>query len=408
MSSDFVPVESLVHKAVQYLEKIGYSYSSVKRYHKCWKTLLEICQKRNIRYFCYESCLPIMLAEWRINPLNSVSHFQRFQIRSLKCLHDFQHDGTFSKCYRDKRIPASLFCPETVAEYEKHLKENGLKTSTILNKKHIISHFLQYLSEQNISGLATLSPQLVIQYLKYLENSSFSPSTKGLYLGSIKKFLEFLYLRQDITAPLHRMFIGNSFSKYVRLPSQYKREELKALLSAIDRNSFLGRRDYLVMLLTMQLGIRTGDLCRLEMENIRWETDAIQFVQQKTGKEQILPMPENVKYAMLDYLKNSRPQVPFSQIFIKPRAPHTPYENTNPFYNIVKKYMDIAGISYSGRKHGLHAMRHSLAGNLLTEGVDFPVISGILGHTSTEATMRYAGIDITALRRIALEVPYER
>lgn len=158
----------------------------------------------------------------------------------------------------------------------------------------------------------------------------------------------------------------------------------------------------------MQLGIRSGDLCLLKMENIHWATDSIQFIQQKTGNEQILPMPENVKYALLDYLKNSRPQISSPYIFIRPQAPYTPYENTNPFYKLIGKYMELSGVNYSGKKHGLHAMRHSLAGNLLADGADLPVISGILGHSSTETTMRYTGIDITALRRIALEVTYER
>ena len=87
------------------------------------------------------------------------------------------------------------------------------------------------------------------------------------------------------------------------------------------------------------------------MENIHWATDSIQFIQQKTGNEQILPMPENVKYALLDYLKNSRPQISLPYIFIRPRAPYTPYENTNPFYKLIGKYMELSGVDYSGKKH---------------------------------------------------------
>lgn len=306
--------------------------------------------------------------------------FQRFQIRSLKGLRDFQDHGKFFKCYRDKRQPSALFDSEMLQKYENHLREEGLKESTILSRKYAVSHFLKYQSEQE----AGLSDQFVIKYL------------------------EFLFFRQEISAPLHRLFSGNSFSKYVRLPSKYSQEDLKSILSAVDRDSLLERRDYLVLVLAMQLGIRAGDLCLLKMENIHWATDSIQFIQQKTGNEQILPMPENVKYALLDYLKNSRPQISLPYIFIRPRAPYTPYENTNPFYKLIGKYMELSGVDYSGKKHGLHAMRHSLAGNLLADGADLPVVSGILGHSSTETTMRYAGIDITALRRVALEVTYER
>lgn len=404
MAGNLTPLEHLVQHAVLYLQNNGYSDSSVKRYHKCWKTLLQVCQRECIRYFCYEQCLPLMLMEWQIDPHAPVSPFQRFQIRSLKGLRDFQDHGKFFKCYRDKRQPSALFDSEMLQKYENHLREEGLKESTILSRKYAVSHFLKYQSEQE----AGLSDQFVIKYLDHLQNSPFSPATKGLYLSSIKKYLEFLFFRQEISVPLHRLFSGNSFSKYVRLPSKYSQEDLKSILSAVDRDSLLGRRDYLVLVLAMQLGIRAGDLCLLKMENIHWATDSIQFIQQKTGNEQILPMPENVKYALLHYLKNSRPQISLPYIFIRPRAPYTPYENTNPFYKLIGKYMELSGVDYSGKKHGLHAMRHSLAGNLLADGADLPVISGILGHSSTETTMRYAGIDITALRRVALEVTYER
>lgn len=218
-----------------------------------------------------------MLIEWQINRREPISHYQRFQLRALKCLRDFQDQGKFFKYYKDKIQAPTLFDSEMLQKYENQLREEGLKVSTILNRKYAVSHFLKYQSEQE----AELSHQFVIQYLEYLQNSTFSLATKGIYLNSIKKYLEFLFIKQEITAPLHRLFSGNSFSKYVKLPSKYDQEDLKSILSAVDRDSILGRRDYLVLILAMQLGIRSGDLCRLKMENIQWATNTIQFIQQK-------------------------------------------------------------------------------------------------------------------------------
>ena len=87
------------------------------------------------------------------------------------------------KCYRDKRQPSALFDSEMLQKYENHLREEGLKESTILSRKYAVSHFLKYQSEQE----AGLSDQFVIKYLDHLQNSPFSPATKGLYLSSIKK-----------------------------------------------------------------------------------------------------------------------------------------------------------------------------------------------------------------------------
>lgn len=67
-----------------------------------------------------------------------------------------------------------------------------------------------------------------------------------------------------------------------------------------------------------------------------------------------------------------------------------------------------AGIEVAGKKHGLHSMRYSLASNLLSENTPIPVITGILGHKSSDTTNMYLRIDTSMLHSVALEVPYER
>jgi len=68
--------------------------------------------------------------------------------------------------------------------------------------------------------------------------------------------------------------------------------------------------------------------------------------------------------------------------------------------------MRLAGIrNISQKKHGPHALRHSLAGFLLEKKTPLPVISEVLGHTNTESTKTYLRIDMESLRQCALKVP---
>ena len=147
-----------------------------------------------------------------------------------------------------------FFDSEMLQKYENHLRGEGLKESTILNRKYAVSHFLKYQSEQE----AGLSGQFVIQYLDHLQNSPFSPATKGLYLSSIKNIWNSFFSGRKFPFPCTGCFPGTLSQKYVRLPSKYSQEDLKSILSAVDRDSILGRRDYLVLVLAMQLGIRAG------------------------------------------------------------------------------------------------------------------------------------------------------
>ena len=64
-----------------------------------------------------------------------------------------------------------------------------------------------------------------------------------------------------------------------------------------------------------------------------------------------------------------------------------------------------SGVDVSGRKQGAHALRHSLATNMLQNDVTLPVISSILGHSTTESTKTYLAVDIKHLLECSLEVP---
>ena len=120
----------------------------------------------------------------------------------------------------------------------------------------------------------------------------------------------------------------------------------------------------------------------------------------------VLPMPDSVKYAMIDYLKNSRHKSIDPHIFIRNCAPFLPFASSNSFSDVIKKYMKLAKIDISLRKHGIHSLRHSLADNLLQNDIPLPVITGILGHESSETTKEYLRIDMKKLKSISLEVPY--
>lgn len=73
-------------------------------------------------------------------------------------------------------------------------------------------------------------------------------------------------------------------SKQAKIPSLWSKEELMSLLTAIDRNGPIGKRDYAMILLACILGIRSGDIKRLTFDNFNWENKKVSFIQHKTKK----------------------------------------------------------------------------------------------------------------------------
>lgn len=241
---------------------------------------------------------------------------------------------------------------------------------------------------------------------KSLKN--YSSSTKSGILFTLRDFLKFLYKDNLISKEASNAFPIIVSNKFEKVPSFYSKTEINELLGCVDRGTEIGKRDYAILILAIQLGMRAGDIRKLRMQNIRWEINKIEFIQEKTKNPICLPLTENIKYALLDYLKNSRPKSSLPNIFVRHRAPFMPFAEKNPFYWVINKYLKKANIKTTGKKHGLHPMHYSLASNLLSKNIPIHVVTGILGHKRQDTTNMYLRIDTGMLCTVALEVPDER
>ena len=157
-------------------------------------------------------------------------------------------------------------------------------------------------------------------------------------------------------------------------------------------------------LLATRLGLRSSDIAQLSFGNMDWEHSTLTFSQFKTGKEIELPLLATVGGALIDYLKYGRKHSESERIFLYTRAPFSPMSN-EAVSSAIGRVIDASGVDTTGRKHGAHAMRHSLACRFLENKESIPVISEALGHQSTNTTMSYLRIDITSLRQCVLDVP---
>lgn len=182
-----------------------------------------------------------------------------------------------------------------------------------------------------------------------------------------------------------------------------EKEEFVAILNAVGREDSAGKRDYAVLLLTIQSGLRAGDIRNLRIPDIDWKRKKIHLVMGKTGQPIDIPLLDPVGWSIIDYLKNGRPVVSHDHVFVRHRAPFGQLGGSE-LGTALRRYIVKAGIDTKGRgHHGLHSLRNTLAGNMLTSGAPLPVISQILGHQDIKATEIYLKVDIEHLRRCALD-----
>jgi len=188
------------------------------------------------------------------------------------------------------------------------------------------------------------------------------------------------------------------------VPSVYTQAETGQLLSVIDRETHLGKRDYAIILLALLLGIRSGDIVDLKIQNIDFQSDVIEFAQSKTGVPQRLELLPELKDAIRGYMNARRPDTTCQHLFITRRAPFRPL-TVKAVTMKITNYMEKAGIVTGGRKRGGHALRSTLAGELVSEKVPYEVVRKILGHEDTTSMKHYVKFDIEMLRSCSVEVP---
>lgn len=406
MKKSTMSLKKVIYEANKYLEENNYKESTITNYNSHWKTFKKYCQRNNYSTFSIEIGLEFLKIGKNISLNQKLKDSEIFWIRTIKVLEDIIIYGYFLKRHSVKGKKIVKDYENLLLEYLAYNKSKKLSKRTINGKKIIIIRFLNCIYDQGILKIKDLKTQNIYNYLSILKE--YSDSTKASILFVLRDFLKFINKNGYTKKAFNKLFPIIKSNKRENNISYYKVDEIKKIIKLIDTTTKIGKRDYLVILLATHLGMRAGDIRRLKTENIFWDKKTIEYVQQKTDNPIQLPLLENIKFALLDYLKYSRPKNNSSYIFIRYRVPHIPYTAVNTFYYIINKYMKLAKINTQNRKHGLHSMRHSLASNLLKNNINLPIITGVLGHKNSNTTKKYLSIDIEELRSLALEVPYEK
>lgn len=139
-------------------------------------------------------------------------------------------------------------------------------------------------------------------------------------------------------------------------------------MDSIDRGNPTGKRDYAILLIIARLGLRAVDIKDLRLENLKWDRGTIEIVQSKTKKPIVLPMLEDVGWAIIDYLKNARPITDSPFVFVRHNAPFEAFGIHAALNRILVEHIRRAGVKVPRDvPKGLHSLRHTLASTLLEQ-----------------------------------------
>ena len=398
-------VTELIATATNALVEFKYGPRTLNKFKAEWKKLIQYTQTKDVQIYSVELSQNFLRDTYHLEVSTKLARKDYDKVRALQILTNvyLNHAINLRRKYKEFLLPNSF-----KAEIDGFLQEEISRFISPSHREHILyalCNFIAYLSQQGITQLSEVSPQDIHRYLQTL--TDYCQRTIKSNFQILRRFFTYLYTNgfshQNLSLSIPSIRMGATGST---LPSVYTEDEILRLLKAVDRANPIGKRDYAILLMATKLGLRRSDLRNLKLESLKWETQRIELIQEKTGQVLNLPILEEIGLALIDYLKNGRPKVLSEYVFLK----HVPiYEKLSPvgLNNIANKYFQQAGITLpKGKKHGLHALRHSLASHLLENQTPIVVIAEILGHLNSHSTGVYLKIDLDQLRTCALEVPY--
>ena len=400
-------LKKLIHLCEQELSNREYSFTHHRRISEAWGELLRWATDNNHAVFNADVGYRYCNETFGSTILSGVIKDNRIRLRAIRMLISYQKDGDFE--FRTPSI-SRLFSGQTGKQMEAYLNHlrtrNFLSENTLSNKRFYLLSFNSYLEDRQLSldgiGIDVLE--------RFYLTQNYTLASKHNSNTTLKLFLRYAY-DNGITSKDNSIYImPDNYRKQCKLPTTYEEEEIKAMLEAVERDSFIGKRDYLILLLASEYGWRSSDIVNFCFDQIDWDKNTITFNQQKTNVPVTYPLLSSVGNAIIDYLKHGRPKTTASQIIVAHESSKKGKKlSKETIHSIVAKQMKKASIKdWKLKKHGPHSLRHSLAANLLKKNISIPVISTVLGHQSTESTKVYISVDNMRLKQCSLPIPMLR
>jgi integrase/recombinase XerD len=242
--------------------------------------------------------------------------------------------------------------------------------------------------------IADLDAPLIGAFLNHLQaERGNSPRTRNARLAAIHSLYKFAALRH----PEH----AQTIARVIEIPPKrlnrplvcyLDEREIKALLAAPDRTSWLGRRDQALLLVAIQTGLRVSELTGLRNRDVSLGTGAHARVMGKGRKERCAMLTAETAAVLRTWCRERRGELDDPLFPTRRGGPLT----TKAVAWLLDKHTSTAATacpSLSGKRVTPHVLRHTNAMLLRAQNVDIHTIALWLGHESTKSTEPYLHAD---------------
>jgi site-specific recombinase XerD len=292
---------------------------------------------------------------------------------------------------RSGEAPAKRFDPKSAFSFV----NKSVSEATRRAYGHALQEFFQSVSMKHPSEVV---PQDILLWRDNLCSRKKSAATVAFKLSVIRSFFE--YLKAAGAVPLNPA--STKLVSPPELPSEpagraLSAKEVRYLLSGPDRQKAEGARDYALMLVMLRLSLRVSEVCSLRTSSVKWSHGRWTLrCKVKGGREEVWPLPKEVKEAIDNYqrLDRKRREVSHSDgehahLF----QPHTNYRtlefdkalSTRMVQKIVKRWADYSRLGDLSP----HDLRRTAITRALDSGLTYRQVQMMSKHKDPKTVMRY-------------------
>jgi site-specific recombinase XerD len=327
---------------------------------------------------------------------DAAGRFPRWRAGSWTALLDYLQCTGVPVADRPELVPNAVdVLLARYADYE--LTERGLSARTVDRDLRAVRPFV----ESRIAGeglaLEGLTAGEVTAFV--VDRARQVPGSVPHLVSPLRSLLRYLHVAGVVPDGLATAVPPVAGWKLAGLPKALPASQVAALLASCDRTTEIGQRDLAILTLLSRLGLRTGEVAALRLEDVDWRHAEI-VVTGKGRRSERLPLPGDVGEAIVAYLTGLRPPTGAREVFVCACAPHAAMSR-NTVSNVVARAARRTGL---GVVHA-HRLRHSAATALLAGGASLAEIGQVLRHQDALTTAIYAKVDIDALRMVARHWP---
>ena len=283
-------------------------------------------------------------------------------------------------------------------------KYRDLEDSTLKMYKWYLGSFATWLMEESgLAGLEELDFQALVAFV--LVYGDTHDRCQSMY-SALRSFLLFAHINGYVSTDLRSAIPRVRERALSKVPFILSDKSVGQVLGAIDRETVVGRRDYAVIQILLNYGIRGIQARNMKLQDIHWRAGRILIQPAKRGKAVEQPLLPEVGNALVDYLQKGRPQnTNHQEIFLTTLSPWKPLSQSTMTLMVARRLKRAKIRLPENVRKGSHLFRHLFASKMLENDVPLNHIAEMLGHRNESSTLIYTKIDYNNLMDIAQEWP---